>query len=153
MQFGAVPAPARCILALSDGSPAVSEILTSADEDLLDDPSPTNFVNFVTPSLQLVGNTLCFVATNAVSSATYGGIFLVDITTGAVTKVVSTVDSLPGLGTLLPDFSYAINSAGQIVFRATDGAKIGYFLYTLANGVAQTPIVLSGRRSKSEIRR
>jgi hypothetical protein len=140
--------PATALGKLTDGSPAVSEILTSADENLLDDPNPTGFINFVTPSLELVGNTLAFVATNAVSSATYGGIFLVDITTGKVTKVVSTVDSLPDLGPLKPDFSFVMNEAGQIVFRATDGTDVGYFLWTLAQGIAQTPIVLSSEAIK-----
>jgi hypothetical protein len=84
--------PASALGALSDGSPALSEILTSLDENLLDDPDPTGFINFVTPSLALAGRTLAFVATNATSSPTYGGIFTIDIDTGVVTKVVSTVD-------------------------------------------------------------
>jgi hypothetical protein len=137
--------PATALGALSDGSPAVSEILTSLDENLFDDPNPTGFINFVTPSLALAGRTLAFVATNAVSSPTYGGIFTVDIDTGVVTKVVSTVDSLTGLGSLLPDFSLSMNKDGQIVFRATDGTNVGYFLYRFAQGVLKTPVVLSGK--------
>jgi hypothetical protein len=137
--------PASALGALSDGSPAVSEILTSLDEKVLDDPDPTGFINFVTPSLALAGRTLAFVATNAISSPTYGGIFTVDIDTGVVTKVVSTVDSLTGLGQLLPEFSFSMNKNGEIVFRATDGIKVGYFLYTVVKGVLKTPILLSGR--------
>jgi hypothetical protein len=137
--------PATALGALTDGSPAVSEILTSLDENLLDDPNPTGFINFVTPSLALAGRTLAFVATNAVSSPTYGGIFTVDIDTGVVTTVVSTVDSLTGLGSLLPDFSLSMNKDGQIVFRATDGTNVGYYLYTVAQGVLKTPVVLSGK--------
>jgi hypothetical protein len=137
--------PASGLGALSDGSPAVSEVLTSLDENLLDDPNPTGFINFVTPSLALAGRTLAFVATNAVNSPTYGGIFTVDIDTGVVIKVVSTVDSLTGLGPLLPQFSLSMNKDGQIVFRATDGTNVGYFLYTVGNGVFQTPIVQSGK--------
>jgi hypothetical protein len=136
--------PATALGALTDGSPALSEILTSLDEHLLDDPNPTGFINFVTPSLALAGRTLAFVVTNAVSAATYGGIFTVDIDTGVVTKVVSTVDSLTGLGPLLPDFSLSMNKDGQIVFRATDGTKVGYFLYTSAQGVLKKPVALSG---------
>jgi len=137
--------PASALGALSDGSPAVSEILTSLDEKLLDDPDPTGFINFVTPSLALAGRTLAFVATNAISSPTYGGIFTVDIDTGVVTKVVSTVDSLTGLGPLLPKFSFSMNKNGEIVLCATDGIKVGYFLYTVVKGVLKTPILLSGR--------
>src|SRR5579885_3675237 len=99
---GLYASPPTALGALSDGSPAVSEIITSLDEAKLDDPNPTGFINFVTPSLALAGRTLAFVATNAVSSPTYGGIFTIDIDTGKVTKVVSTVDSLTGLGPLVP---------------------------------------------------
>ena len=142
---GLYASPPTALGALSDGSPAVSEIITSLDEAKLDDPNPTGFINFVTPSLALAGRTLAFVATNAVSSPTYGGIFTIDIDTGKVTKVVSTVDSLTGLGPLVPDFSFSMNQNGDIVFRATDGTNVGYFLYTVVNGVLQTPVVLSGK--------
>jgi hypothetical protein len=137
--------PATALGALNDGSPAASEILTSLDEKLLDDPDPTGLINFVTPSLELAGRTLAFVATNAVFAATYGGIFTVDIDNGVVTKVAWTVDSLTGLGPLLPDFSLSMNKDGQIVFRATDGTKVGYFLYTVAQGVLKTPVALSDK--------
>ncbi len=142
---GLYASPPTALGALSDGSPAVSEIITSLDEAKLDDPNPTGFINFVTPALALAGRTLAFVATNAVSSPTYGGIFTVDIDTGKVTKVVSTVDSLTGLGQLIPDFSFSMNQNGDIVFRASDGTNVGYFLYTAVNGVLSTPVVLSGK--------
>lgn len=131
---------------LKDGSPAFTELLSSIGK-LPEDPNGgDNFINIIEPSLQLVGDELTFVATNALTNPTYGGIFVVNTITGAVTKIVSTADSLDGLNTLLPEFTYSVNSLGQLVFKATDGVNAGYFLANIVDGVSQiTQIVLSGQ--------
>ena len=131
---------------LKDGSPAFTQLLSSIGKLPGDPNGGDNFINILTPTLQLVGHQLTFVATNALSNPTYAGIFAVDTVTGVVTKIVSTADSLTGLGTLLAEFSYSVNEAGQLVFKATDGINAGYFLANIVGGVSQiTQIVLSGQ--------
>jgi hypothetical protein len=131
---------------LKDGSPAFTEVLSSIGK-LPGDPNiGDNFINILTPTLQLVGNELTFVATNALSNPTYAGVFVVNTVTGDVTKIVSTADSLTGLNTLLPEFTYSVNRLGQLVFKATDGVNAGYFLANIEGGVSHiTQIVLSGQ--------
>ncbi len=134
---------------LKDGSPAFTQLLSSIGKLPGDPNSGDNFINIIEPSLQLVGDELTFVATNALTNPTYGGIFVVNTVTGAITKVVSTADSLDGLSTLLPEFTYSVNSLGQLVFKATDGVNAGYFLANIVDGVSQiTQIVLSGQTIK-----
>jgi hypothetical protein len=131
---------------LKDGSPAFTQLLSSIGKLPGDPNGGDNLINILTPTLQLVGHQLTFVATNALSNPTYAGIFAVDTVTGVVNKIVSTADSLTGLGTLLAEFSYSVNEAGQLVFKATDGVTAGYFLANILGGVSQiTQIVLSGQ--------
>jgi hypothetical protein len=131
---------------LKDGSPAFTQLLSSIGKLPGDPNGGDNFINILTPTLQLVGHQLTFVATNALTNPTYAGIFAVDTITGVVTKIVSSADSLSGLGTLLTEFSYSVNEAGQLVFKATDGINAGYFLANIVGGLSQiTQIVLSGQ--------
>lgn len=130
---------------LKDGSPAFTELLSSVGKLPGDPNAGDNLINVVVPSLELVGDQVFFVATNALTDPTYAGIFVVNTTTGVVTKIVSTADSLGGLGTLLPEFTYSVNSLGQLVFKAADGANAGYYVATLVGGIVQiSKVVLSG---------
>ncbi|HEV2170677.1 MAG TPA: choice-of-anchor D domain-containing protein, partial [Candidatus Binatus sp.] len=77
---------------------------------------------------------------------TYAGIFVLNTVTGDISKIVSSADSLTGLNTLLPEFTYSVNSLGQLVFKATDGVNAGYYLANVVGGVSNvSQIVLSGQ--------
>ena len=131
---------------LKDGSPAFTELLSSVGKLPGDPNSGDNLINIIVPSLELVGDQLFFVATNALSNPTYAGVFVVNTVTGAVTKIVSSADFLSGLNTLLPEFTYSVNSLGQLVFKATDGVNAGYYVGQLIDGAVQiTKIVVSGQ--------
>ena len=71
-------------------------------------------------TVRLEGNTVAFLASD--ENDGYSGVFTVALDTLAVTKIASTADTLPGLGTPVAGFGGITLKDGSILFRATGTA-------------------------------